>query len=140
MQVKEIMTSRPHYLGEDATIREVAEAMRDNATGFEPLTNERKVVGVVTDRDLVVNGLAAEAELDSPAKSLASSKVLYTFQDYSVEDALGDMSRNQVQRLLVLDDADNKQLVGIITIGDIAEKCTDENLSDQLVSAIRFYH
>lgn len=140
MQVKEIMTSRPHYLGEEATIREVAEAMRDNASGFELLTNEQKVIGVVTDRDIVVKGLTAGVALDSPAKDLASSKVLYTFEDNSVEDALGDMSRNQVQRLLVLDDADSKQLVGIITIGDIAEKCRDKNLSDQLVSAIRCYH
>ncbi|RUO25578.1 CBS domain-containing protein [Aliidiomarina minuta] len=140
MQVKEVMTSRPHYLGEDATIREVAEAMRTNSSGFEPLTNSEKVVAVITDRDLVIEGLASGADLDSPAKSVASTKVLYTYEDNPVEDALADMSKQQVQRLLVLDNADNKQLVGIVTIGDIAEKCTDESLFNHFVSAIQFYH
>lgn len=139
MQVKDIMTSRPHYLGENATIREVAEAMRDNKTGFEPLTNEEKVVGVVTDRDLVIRAIADQADPESPAKAIATGKVLYTFQENSVEDALANMVQQQVQRLLVLDDEQSKQLVGIITVGDIAENCRDQNLSDQLASAVSFY-
>ncbi|RUO30836.1 CBS domain-containing protein [Aliidiomarina sedimenti] len=140
MLVKDIMTTRPHYLSDNATIQQVAESMRKHSTGFEPLTNDDKVVAVVTDRDLVINGLARGKNADGPAKELATKKVLYTYQDTSVEEALSNMSEQQVQRLLVLDNPDSKQLVGVVTVGDIADHCGDSDLTASLIKAISHYH
>lgn len=140
MQVKDVMTTRPHYLGETATIREVAEAMRDNSSGFEPLMDDNKVIAVVTDRDLVVNGIADNADVDAPATSVASERVLYIYQEDSVEEALANMAEQQVQRLLVLDSEEDKQLVGILTVSDIAQKCEDMELTEQLAAAVSRYH
>lgn len=149
MQVKDVMTTRPHYLGESASIREVAEAMRDNSSGFEPLMDDNKVIAVVTDRDLVVNGIADNADVNAPATSVASERVLYIYQEDSVEEALANMAEQQVQRLLVLDSEErllvldseeDKQLVGILTVSDIAQKCEDMELTEQLAAAVSRYH
>lgn len=78
MQVKQAMTTRPHYLSVDVTIREVAEAMRSNETGFEPLTKGNKVVGTVTDRDIAIRAVAEGKGPDDKASSIATENVLYT--------------------------------------------------------------
>lgn len=139
MLVKEIMTTRPHYLSDNATIQQVAESMRKHSTGFEPLTTDDKVVAIVTDRDLVIKGLADGKKADEPAKSIATKKVLYTYQDTSVEEVLSNMSEQQVQRLLVLDNPDSKQLVGVVTVGDIADHCDDSELATSLIKVISHY-
>jgi len=140
MQVRDVMTKRPNYLNADATIREAANAMREHGTGFEPLGDGSFVTGVVTDRDIAVRAVAEGENLDDKASSIATEKALYTFEDNSVDDVIENMAKQEVQRLLVLDNAEDKNLVGIITIGDIADKCEDDALAKKIVSAARHYH
>ncbi|NMT63536.1 CBS domain-containing protein [Marinobacter orientalis] len=140
MQVKEVMTKQPEYLNDDVTIREVANAMRDNGTGFEPLTDGTKVTGVITDRDIAVRAVAEGKSPDDKASSVATGKVLYTFEDESIDDVIQNMANEQVQRLLVLNNAEDKDLVGIVTLGDIADHCKDDELAKKVVSAARHYH
>jgi CBS domain-containing protein len=140
MQVREVMTKRPNYLDADATIREVANAMRENGSGFEPLGDGSKVTGVVTDRDITVRAVAEGKSPDDKASSIATGKALYTFEDQSIDDVIENMAKEQVQRLLVLDNPDDKNLVGVVTIGDIADKCDDDSLAKKVVSAARHYH
>lgn len=139
MQVKDVMTTQPHYLKTDASIRDVAQIMRDNNSGFEPLTDGTKVKAVVTDRDLVVRGLAEGKSPDDPATSIGTEKVLYTFEDKSLEEAIDNMTQQQVQRLLVLNNNTDKDLVGIVTIGDIADKCEDAELAKKITKAASHY-
>lgn len=140
MQVKEVMTKHPRYLDADLTIREVAHAMRENGTGFEPLGDGNKVTGIVTDRDIAIRAVAEGKSLDDKASSIATGKALYTFESESVDDVLQNMANEEVQRLLVLKDADHKDLVGIVTLGDIADRCNDDALARKVVSAARHYH
>lgn len=141
MQVKQAMTTRPHYLSVDVTIREVAEAMRSNDTGFEPLTKGNKVVGTVTDRDIAIRAVAEGKGPDDKASSIATENVLYTFQDTDVKDALQNMQDQNVQRLIVLNNPEDKDLVGVITVGDVADKCHGEQgIAEMLVTASRHYH
>lgn len=140
MQVKEVMTRRPQYLGADATIREVAETMRKNDTGFEPLVQGDKIIGTVTDRDITVRAVAEGKGPDEKASSIATEKVLYTFEDVDVKEALKNMQDQKVQRLVVLNNPDSKDLVGVVTVGDIADKCQDDDMARQIVNSSKHYH
>ncbi|KFZ30166.1 hypothetical protein IDSA_11430 [Pseudidiomarina salinarum] len=139
MQVREVMTTQPVYLKENATIREVAQAMRNNDTGFEPLTDKKKVIGVLTDRDIVVRALAQGKNPDDLARSIATEKVLYTYQDVEIEDVVQNMKEQKVQRLLVLNNKTDKDLVGIVSLGDIADKCKDPELAKKVANAAGHY-
>lgn len=139
MQAKDVMTTRPEYLDADVSIRDVADKMRDIDSGFEPLVRNDKVVGVVTDRDIVVRGVAEGMDPAGKAMDIASDKPLYTFEDEDLTAVLKNMQTQQVQRLLVLNNATDKDLVGIITIGDIADHCQDDNLAKELVACARHY-
>ena len=140
MQVRDVMTKRPNYLDSDATIREVANTMRQNGTGFEPLGDGSSVTGFVTDRDIATRAVAEGKSPDDKASSIATGKALYTFADNSVDDVIENMAKQQVQRLLVLDNAEAKNLVGVVTLGDIASKCDDDSLAKKVVTAARHYH
>ena len=140
MKVRDVMTKRPKYLDSDATIREVANTMRQNGTGFEPLGDGSSVTGVVTDRDIATRAVAEGKSPDDKASSIATGKALYTFADNSVDDVIENMAKQQVQRLLVLDNAEAKNLVGVVTLGDIASKCDDDSLAKKVVTAARHYH
>lgn len=139
MQVREVMTTQPHWLKENATIREVAQTMRNNKTGFEPLTDKKKVVGVLTDRDIVVRALAEGKNPDDLARSIATERVLYTYQDVDIEEVVQNMAEQKVQRLLVLNNKTDKDLVGVVTIGDIADQCKDAEMAKKVVNATRHY-
>ncbi|WP_404366984.1 CBS domain-containing protein [Marinobacter sp.] len=139
MQVKEVMTTRPTYLDADVSIKEVADTMRQYNTGFEPLNEGNKVVGVVTDRDIAVRAVAAGKDPNEKAKTIATEKVLYTFENEDIEDVVQNMVEQQVQRLLVLNNPDNKDLVGVVTLGDIADHCKDEAMAKKVVNAARHY-
>ncbi|MDX1706823.1 CBS domain-containing protein [Pseudidiomarina sp.] len=139
MQVREVMTTQPHWLKENATIREVAQTMRNNKTGFEPLTDKKKVVGVLTDRDIVVRALAEGKSPDDLARSIATERVLYTYQDVDIEEVVQNMAEQKVQRLLVLNNKTDKDLVGVVTIGDIADQCKDAEMARKVVNATRHY-
>jgi len=139
MQAKDVMTTRPEYLDADVSIRDVADKMREIDSGFEPLVKNDKVVGVVTDRDIVVRGVAEGMDPGGKAMDIASDQPLYTFEDEDLTAVLKNMQTQQVQRLLVLNNATDKDLVGIITIGDIADHCQDDDLAKELVACARHY-
>ncbi|MGM0482189.1 MAG: CBS domain-containing protein [Pseudomonadota bacterium] len=139
MQVKNVMTTQPQYLKDNVTIREAAITMRNNETGFEPLTNGDKVTGVITDRDIAVRAVAEDKNLDDSASSIATERVLYTYQDEDIESVVQNMVEQKVQRLLVLNNRDNKDLVGVVTLGDIANHCENSELAKKIVNAARTY-
>lgn len=139
MQAREVMTTRPEYLTADASIREVAELMRDTDSGFEPLVRGEKVEGVLTDRDITVRGIAEGKNPEDNALDIATQAALYTFSDTEVVDVLKNMQEQKVQRLLVLKSPDQKDLVGIITVGDIADQCKEEAVVKELVNCATHY-
>lgn len=140
MQVKDVMSTQPQYLKDNVTIREAALTMRNNGTGFEPLTDAKKVTGIITDRDIAVRAVADDKSLDDKASSIATERVLYTYQDEDVESVVQNMTELHVQRLLVLNDREHKDLVGIVTLGDIANHCKEPQLAQKIVNASRTYH
>lgn len=139
MQVKDVMTTQPRYLKNNVTIREAALTMRNNGTGFEPLTDANKVTGVITDRDIALRVAADDKSLDDTASSIATERVLYTYQNEDIESVVQNMTEQKVQRFVVLNDKEHKDLVGIVTLGDIANHCESPELAKKIVNASRTY-
>lgn len=140
MQVKDVMTNKPEYLESSATIREAAIRMQEHNRGFTPIGEREKLVGVVTDRDIALRGIGDGKTPDDPVSSVMSSNVLYCYQDDDVNAVLQNMQDQAVQRLAVLNNADNKAFVGVVALSDIARHCKDGDLAQRIVNCCRHYH
>jgi CBS domain-containing protein len=100
------------------TLREAAKMMGDLDAGVLPVSDGDKLVGMITDRDIAVRGIAANKGPDSKVSEAMSKDVKYCFDDDDVADVLRNMGDIQIRRLPVLDR--DKRLVGIVSLGDLA--------------------
>ncbi|MEZ5492405.1 MAG: CBS domain-containing protein [Gammaproteobacteria bacterium] len=122
MKIREAMTENVELLSPETTLQDTAVKMGQLDCGFLPVHDgtASKLIGVVTDRDIVVRAVAEGCD---PASTnigkLITNKVLYCFADDDLEKASASMSDQGVYRLIVLDDPKSKQLCGIISLGDI---------------------
>jgi CBS domain-containing protein len=123
MQIKEIMSGDVKLLNPKDSIRDAARRMRDEGIGSLPVSEGDKLVGYVTDRDIVVRGLADGGGPDSPVSDVMSEGVLYCFEDETVEQVAENMARNQIKRLPVM--TREKRLCGIVALADIATRGED---------------
>ncbi|MDN7242054.1 CBS domain-containing protein [Planococcus sp. N028] len=119
MKVSEIMTPDVDTCSPQATIQEVATRMRDLDVGSIPIAENDSLIGIVTDRDIVVRAIADQLSLDRPISEILSSDPVTGKIDMSVEDAANLMSQHQIRRLPIVE---NDKLVGIVSLGDIAVK------------------
>jgi len=131
MLIKEVMTRDVDTIAPDTTLEVAARHMRDRDIGSLPVGENDKLVGMVTDRDIVLNAVAtARDPTTTTAREVMSPKLLYCFEDQSVEDVLANMADVQVRRLPVLNR--EKRLVGIVSIGDLAKKSPAKQTGEAL--------
>jgi CBS domain-containing protein len=117
--VAEVMTRRVIYLPEATMLDEAAQAMRDQGIGDVVVTHGPTMVGLVTDRDIVVRAIAEDLPpKTTPLSAITSHELLMIEQSATVDEAVQAMRERSVRRLLVCD-ADRK-VVGIISLSDIA--------------------
>lgn len=132
MQVQEIMTPSVHIADPNMTIREAARWMRADDVGALPVGENDRLVGVVTDRDIVMRGVAEErAPGNTSVREVMSDGVCYCFEDDDVEGASQVMATHQVRRLPVLNR--QKRLVGVVALADISrvdDECAQGALKD----------
>lgn len=117
-KVQDIMTPDPVGVYFDQTIADTARIMRDAQVGAVLVVNGESLAGVVTDRDLVVRGLAAGVGPDAPVGPLCSPKLVGVAADADVAHAAHLIKENAVRRLPVIDGAG--QIVGMVSMGDLA--------------------
>ena len=131
---REIMTTGVECVQENETLVDAARKMRDLDVGALPICGEdNRLKGMLTDRDIVVKCLADGGDpAGTTAGSLAGDEVVTVGADDSVEDALRVMKDHEVRRLPVIDGHD---LVGMISLQDIARNVSDERVGD-VVDAI----
>jgi CBS domain-containing protein len=115
--VRDIMTPAPVGVYYSQTIGEAARVMRDAQVGAVLVVNEGALAGVVTDRDLVVRGLADDLAADAPVGPLCSGDLVGVAAEASLEQAQQLMREHAVRRLPVISEG---QVVGIVSMGDIA--------------------
>lgn len=124
MNVKDIMTRDVEVVHPDDAIKEAARKMRDRDIGFLPVCDGDRLVGVVTDRDLILRGLAEGTDPGTNiGRDLMTSPVVYCFDDQDVKEATRLMEDHQIRRVAVLR-RENKRLVGVLSLGDIARSST----------------
>ncbi|PDT82434.1 CBS domain-containing protein [Sinorhizobium sp. BJ1] len=120
MHVSEIMTRDVHMVTPNDTIRDVARHMADNDIGFMPVEDHDRLVGMVTDRDIVVRGVADGLDPQAKVRDVMTTDVKYCFEDEEVDDVARNMGDIQVRRLPVVNR--DKRLVGIVSLADAARE------------------
>jgi len=120
MKVSDAMTSQVSTAAPTDTVRKVAQVMAHVETGAVPIVENGKVVGLVTDRDIVLRVVAEGRSFDSPiSEAMSEGDVQSVREDDILADATAKMASHQIRRLVVLNEAGN--LTGILSLGDVAK-------------------
>jgi CBS domain-containing protein len=133
--VRDAMTENPRSIGVSASVVEAARLMREEHIGSLPITEDERLVGMITDRDITTRVVAEAADPKTTSVGDVYSRDLISVEpDNDLEEALQLMSRHQVRRLPVVE---NERLVGIVAQADIALTLTEnEQRTGELVEAI----
>ncbi|WP_028561517.1 CBS domain-containing protein [Paenibacillus pinihumi] len=115
--VREIMTTDCITATQQDNIYELACMMKNNDIGFVPVVEGKKLIGVVTDRDLVVRGYAQKHSGSTSAAEVITTDIETVDPSASVDEAAHKMASSQIRRLPVVE---NGELLGIVAIGDLA--------------------
>lgn len=118
MRVNECMTRDVMIADPQETIGDAAKMMADCDAGVLPVGENDRLVGVITDRDIAVRGVATGKGPDAKIRDVMSAEVRYCFEDDDINDVLRNMGELQVRRLPVLNR--DKRLVGIVSLSDLA--------------------
>jgi CBS domain-containing protein len=124
MKISEVMTTEVETISADQTAREAASFMLRADAGSIPVCEGDKVVGMITDRDIAVRGVAEGRGPDTPVSELMSDGIICAREDDDVKDVARRMSEEQVRRLPVLDAED--RLCGIVSLGDLTRETRGE--------------
>jgi CBS domain-containing protein len=124
MQLKEIMTTDVEVIRPESSVADAAKKMKSLDVGSLPVCDGQRLLGMITDRDITIGATSEERD---PAKTLVrdcmSTGVVYCFEDQSTQEAERLMEEKQIRRLPVL--TREKQLAGIIALGDLATRSGD---------------
>ena len=120
MKVSDAMTGQVSTAAPTDTVRKVAQMMAHVETGAVPIVDDGKVVGLVTDRDIVLRVVAEGRSFDSPiSEAMTDGEVHSVKEDDVLAEATAKMASHQIRRLVVLNDAGG--LTGILSLGDVAK-------------------
>jgi CBS domain-containing protein len=125
--VADVMTRDVRTMRPDDSVVQAAQAMDELNVGVIPVCEGDKLVGMVTDRDIVVRGVAQEGELrNMKLTDVMSAHVRCVHEDDDLDQVLSEMADAQIRRMPVVDDDD--RIVGIVSLGDIAAKNPDDEV------------
>ena len=118
MKVRDLMTRDVQTVRPSETIQQVARRMSELDTGFIPICDGDRVIGLLTDRDIAIRAVAEGKGPDTPATEIMTSGAESVMEDDDLDEVTDKMSRLQIRRILVLD-AGHK-LAGVLSLGDVA--------------------
>ena len=131
MQVREVMTPAVTTVPPSASIADIARIMRDEDIGSVPVAENERLLGMVTDRDLVVRGVSKGADgIACTASDVMTPDVRCCMADDNVDDVLRDMGDQQIRRLPVVDS--QQRLVGIVSLGDLSREAKPKDAGKSL--------
>lgn len=136
MKAKDIMTREVATVQPGATIREAADLMRKHNVGAIPVCDGNSVVGIVTDRDIVIRSVAEGSDpRTTPVSSIMTTNVVTVTPEADIEEVGAKMSQKQIRRVPV---TDGNGLVGIVSLGDLAvDRRSDMEASEALTEISR---
>jgi CBS domain-containing protein len=134
MKVKQAMHAGAQWVEPGTSLTELARLMREHNIGAIPIGENDRLVGMVTDRDIVCRGLAAGLDLTkATARDVMSKGIFYCRDTQEVADAARMMEHRKVRRLPVI--GEDKRLVGVLSVGDIS-RTSERTLCGEIVQAV----
>jgi CBS domain-containing protein len=138
MKVKDAMHKGVTWVEPQTPVQEVASKMRNEDVGALPVGKNDRLVGMVTDRDIVCRGLANGSEFAKlTAADVMSKGIVYCRTEDDLEEALHTMEKHRIRRLPVLNE--KKRMVGMLSLGDISQVAKGEMLN-KMLRAVAAHH
>ena len=138
MKVMEAMHKGAEWVSPETPLAQIAQMMRNLDIGCLPVGKNDRLVGMVTDRDIICRGLADSSNPSKlTAENVMTKGIVYCKAEEDLEDALHIMEEKQIRRLPVIDD--NKRMVGMLSLGDISHS-VPRDLSGEVISAVSAHH
>jgi CBS domain-containing protein len=135
MKIKEVMTRAVEVVRPDNTVQEAAAKMKSRDVGPIPVVDGDRVVGIVTDRDIVVRSVADGRDSKTTrVQDVMTRDVASCGEEDDVKDAARTMKQRQIRRLVVL--TADKRLAGILSLGDIAVDTRDDKMSGDVLEKV----
>ena len=135
MKIKDVTTRNPEVIHPDAMLCEAARKMKQYDIGMLPVCDGDRLVGTITDRDITIRAIADGADpLRTKVKEIMTHRIAYCFEDAELDEAAEIMEEKQIRRLAVLND--QKRLVGIVSLGDLAIRSHDERLVEEVMERV----
>lgn len=138
MKVREAMHEGVEWVGPDTPLGELAHKMRDEDIGAIPIGENDRLIGMVTDRDIVIRGFIDGRDISSlTARDVMTEGIIYCRANEELGDALRIMEEKKIRRLPVINE--DKRMVGILSMGDVSSAASRE-LAGELASAVSAHH
>jgi CBS domain-containing protein len=134
-QVKDVMTRQVEVIHPDRTLEEAAEKMKALDVGVIPVCDGDRLVGMLTDRDIVTRVIAEKRDPHATrVREAMTSAVISCYEDDDVQGAARRMAEEQIRRLAVL--GHDQRLVGIVSLGDLAVHTADTRLGGEVLETV----
>ena len=130
MKISEVMTRDVQTVRPDQPVQQAASFMLSADAGSIPVTDGDRLIGMITDRDIAVRGVAKGYGPDTPVRELMTDDVICVRDDDDIDDVASKMSDAQVRRLPVIDK--DERLCGIVSLGDLSRDADEDIASEAL--------
>lgn len=137
MKIQDVMTKNPSCVTPETSARDAARIMRDEGVGIVPVVennDSRKLVGVVTDRDLAIRIIAEGLDGEARVRDVMSGQLHTCRQDEDLDTVMDAMASEQVRRIPIVDE--RGALVGIVSQADVVRKARDDSKAERTVEQI----
>lgn len=134
MQVRDVMSTNFKLVPPQATIQEAAQLMRDGDFGFLPVGDEDRLLGTLTDRDIVVGAIADGRDAGTPVGDLIKGDVVTVREDADIDSAAQLMRDRQIRRLAVT--SGDERIVGVLSVGDIARQDSGDRRAGKIEEGV----
>ena len=130
MKVRDVMSKDVQVARPGDSLQEVATRMASGDFGFMPVAEGDRLIGTITDRDIVIRAVAGGAACTSPVVEYISRDARTAYADDDLKTVLDAMGDKQIRRLPVLDK--NERLVGVVSLGDLSTRVTEKYAGEAL--------
>jgi CBS domain-containing protein len=135
MKLNDVMTRDVEVIHPDAPVQEAAKKMHELDVGSLPICDGQRLVGTLTDRDMVIRAVAqGRNPATTSVREIMTPEVIYVFEDQDVKEAAKLMQEKQIRRLPII--SRDKRLVGIVSLGDLAVDTGEEKLVGETLTEV----
>jgi CBS domain-containing protein len=138
MKVRQAMHAGVDWCAPETRLSDIAKIMRDADVGAVPIGEDDRLIGMVTDRDIVCRGFADGKDPASlTARDVMTQGIVYCTEDQSMEDAIHLMEKRRIRRMPVLNG--KKRMTGMLSLGDVSH-AADHESTGELAEAVSAHH